>query len=258
MCCPMAEEQQRLYEAVAKGRIREELEEMGWTADGTAEPSAAATEKASRLSHKITQARKVCCHPYLFGEPRRVSEDVHTDTRLITCCGKLEVLDRLLHLLHRDGHRVIIFSQFVRVLHILEDYLMLRADVFGDGCFVSYHGGMTMEEKDEAVLAMQAPGSKVFAFLASTRAGGLGMNLTSADTVVIFDGDWNPHGDSQAQDRAHRYGQLKVRCVPDLLHRQGGRVPFRSPFHTHHVFVCVVCVVDLCRLFCSRWWCTGW
>jgi hypothetical protein len=84
------------------------------------------------------QARKVCCHPYLFGEPVRRSEDEHTDERLVTTSGKFVVLDRLLQLLKKGGHRVLIFSQFVRVLHILEDYFSLREDVFGAGACRTY------------------------------------------------------------------------------------------------------------------------
>ena len=209
----MAAAQTRLYKAITQHRVREELEDMKWTADGTTDP-VSGREKTARLSNTMMQARKLCCHPYLFGEPLRKTREAHTDERLVTTCGKLVVLDKLLKLLHGAGHRVLIFSQFVKVLTILEDYFVMRAPEFGENCAVVYHGEMNIDEKEAAVTSFQGDDSgKLFAFLASTRSGGLGMNLTAADTVIFYDGDWNPHGDAQAQDRVHRFGQESVRTV---------------------------------------------
>ena len=89
--CGMTDLQKDLYESIMKNRIREKLEELDWTVDGTDNPEAGTLEKTNRLSNKLMQARKVCCHPYLFGEPRRVSEDIHTDERIVSSCGKLQV-----------------------------------------------------------------------------------------------------------------------------------------------------------------------
>lgn len=155
----MSKEQTRLYDAIANHRVRDELEAMGWTSDGTDDPRGNSAEnKTTRLSNTMMQARKVCCHPYLFGEPLRKRDAVHTDERIISTCGKLQVLDRMLQRLHAAGHRVLIFSQFVRVLEILEDYFLYRAKMFGgDDCFRVYHGGMKGDEKEDAVADYQVP-----------------------------------------------------------------------------------------------------
>uniref|UniRef100_U3IRC2 Chromodomain helicase DNA binding protein 1 n=1 Tax=Anas platyrhynchos platyrhynchos TaxID=8840 RepID=U3IRC2_ANAPP len=123
---------------------------------------------------------------------------------LIRSSGKLILLDKLLIRLRERGNRVLIFSQMVRMLDILAEYLKYRQFPFQ-----RLDGSIKGELRKQALDHFNAEGSEDFCFLLSTRAGGLGINLASADTVVIFDSDWNPQNDLQAQARAHRIGQKK-------------------------------------------------
>ncbi|XP_065188566.1 chromodomain-helicase-DNA-binding protein 1-like isoform X2 [Sycon ciliatum] len=118
--------------------------------------------------------------------------------------GKMMLLDKLLVRLKETGHRVLIFSQMVRMLDILAEYLKLRRFQFQ-----RLDGSIPDDLRKQALDHFNAEGSSDFCFLLSTRAGGLGINLASADTVIIFDSDWNPQNDLQAQARAHRIGQRK-------------------------------------------------
>nr|CAD7429760.1 unnamed protein product [Timema monikensis] len=122
--------------------------------------------------------------------------------QLIRGSGKLVLLDKLLVRLRETGHRVLIFSQMVRMLDILAEYLQIRRFPFQ-----RLDGGIKGELRKQALDHFNAEGSQDFCFLLSTRAGGLGINLATADTVIIFDSDWNPQNDLQAQARAHRIGQ---------------------------------------------------
>lgn len=121
---------------------------------------------------------------------------------LLRGSGKLVLLDKLLIRLKETGHRVLIFSQMVRMLDILGEYLSLRHFPFQ-----RLDGSIKDELRRQALDHFNAEGSQDFCFLLSTRAGGLGINLATADTVIIFDSDWNPQNDLQAQARAHRIGQ---------------------------------------------------
>ena len=112
------------------------------------------------------------------------------------------LLDKLLVRLKETGHRVLIFSQMVRMLDILSDYLTYRRF-----SFQRLDGSIKGEIRKQALDHFNAENSQDFCFLLSTRAGGLGINLATADTVIIFDSDWNPQNDLQAQARAHRIGQ---------------------------------------------------
>ncbi|KAL1522030.1 hypothetical protein AB1Y20_021675 [Prymnesium parvum] len=155
-----------------------------------------------RMLNILMQLRKCCNHPYLFDgaeQPPFINDD-----RLIDNGGKFRLLDKLLPRLKADGHRVLIFSQMTRMLDILEDYLWYRSHRY---CRID--GSTGSEARDERIESFNAPGSDVFVFLLSTRAGGLGINLTTADTVILYDSDWNPQMDLQAMDRAHRIGQTK-------------------------------------------------
>lgn len=116
--------------------------------------------------------------------------------------GKFELLDRILPKLKATNHRVLLFCQMTQCMTIIEDYLSWRQ--FG---YLRLDGTTKAEDRGELLRKFNAKGSDYFVFLLSTRAGGLGLNLQTADTVVIFDSDWNPHQDLQAQDRAHRIGQ---------------------------------------------------
>ncbi|KAM3600085.1 uncharacterized protein V6R79_017148 [Siganus canaliculatus] len=154
----------------------------------------------------MMELKKCCNHCYLIKPP----EDNEFPTRaeclqqLIRSSGKLVLLDKLLVRLKERGHRVLIFSQMVRMLDILAEYLRSRQFLFQ-----RLDGSIKGEMRKQALDHFNAAGSEDFCFLLSTRAGGLGINLASADTVVIFDSDWNPQNDLQAQARAHRIGQKR-------------------------------------------------
>ncbi|KAK3266144.1 hypothetical protein CYMTET_25208 [Cymbomonas tetramitiformis] len=122
--------------------------------------------------------------------------------RVIMSSGKLQLLDKLLRRLKETGHRVLIFSQMVRMLDILSDYMRRRGYQHQ-----RLDGSVGASARHQAMEHFNAEGSQDFCFLLSTRAGGLGINLATADTVVIFDSDWNPQNDLQAMSRAHRIGQ---------------------------------------------------
>lgn len=130
---------------------------------------------------------------------------------LVMASGKFKLLDRMLPVLREGGHRVLIFSQMTRLLDILQDYLAYR----GYGC-CRIDGSTKVLDRQAAIDSFnQDP--DMFVFLLSTRAGGLGINLASADTAILFDSDWNPHQDLQAQDRCHRIGQKKDVAVYRFL-----------------------------------------
>ncbi|KAL4601687.1 chromodomain-helicase-DNA-binding protein 2-like [Arapaima gigas] len=154
----------------------------------------------------VMELKKCCNHSFLIKQP----EDSETLTQqehlqaLVRGSGKLVLLDKLLTRLHDRGNRVLIFSQMVRMLDILAEYLALKRYPFQ-----RLDGSIKGEIRKQALDHFNAEGSEDFCFLLSTRAGGLGINLASADTVVIFDSDWNPQNDLQAQARAHRIGQKK-------------------------------------------------
>lgn len=156
-----------------------------------------------KLLNIVMQLRKACNHPYLFdgAEP---GPPYTTDEHLITNSGKMVILDKLLGKLQKQGSRVLIFSLMTRMLDILEDYCIYRGYKY---CRLD--GNTPAFERDEQIQEYNKPGSEKFIFLLSTRAGGLGINLATADTVILYDSDWNPQVDLQAQDRAHRIGQTK-------------------------------------------------
>uniref|UniRef100_A0A8I6AH59 SWI/SNF related, matrix associated, actin dependent regulator of chromatin, subfamily a, member 1 n=1 Tax=Rattus norvegicus TaxID=10116 RepID=A0A8I6AH59_RAT len=156
-----------------------------------------------RLLNILMQLRKCCNHPYLFdgAEP---GPPYTTDEHIVSNSGKMVALDKLLARIKEQGSRVLIFSQMTRLLDILEDYCMWRGYEY---CRLD--GQTPHEEREEAIEAFNAPNSSKFIFMLSTRAGGLGINLASADVVILYDSDWNPQVDLQAMDRAHRIGQKK-------------------------------------------------
>ena len=116
-----------------------------------------------------------------------------TDQHLVDNSGKLRVLDKLLVRLQQEGSRVLIFSQMTRVLDILEDYCLWRGFEY---CRLD--GQTPHEERQSQINAYNMPGSTKFVFMLSTRAGGLGINLATADIVILYDSDWNPQVDLQA------------------------------------------------------------
>uniref|UniRef100_A0A7N6AXM2 DNA helicase n=1 Tax=Anabas testudineus TaxID=64144 RepID=A0A7N6AXM2_ANATE len=154
----------------------------------------------------MMELKKCCNHCYLIKPPEdnEFLNRAEALQQLIRSSGKLVLLDKLLVRLKERGHRVLIFSQMVRMLDILAEYLRCRQFLFQ-----RLDGSIKGEMRKQALDHFNAEGSEDFCFLLSTRAGGLGINLASADTVVIFDSDWNPQNDLQAQARAHRIGQKR-------------------------------------------------
>ena len=158
---------------------------------------------ARGLSNMIMQLRKLCNHPFVFDEvenqmnPMSVSNDL-----LWRTAGKFELLDRILPKYQKTGHRVLMFFQMTAIMDIMEDYLRYR-----NIQYLRLDGTTKSDDRSDLLREFNAPDSPYFMFLLSTRAGGLGLNLQTADTVIIYDSDWNPHQDLQAQDRAHRIGQ---------------------------------------------------
>lgn len=148
---------------------------------------------------------KKCCNHALLTRPNEYENQTNQEDviqQLLKGSGKLVLLDKLLCRLRETGHRVLIFSQMVRMLDILAEYLQKRHFPFQ-----RLDGSIKGELRKQALDHFNAENSTDFCFLLSTRAGGLGINLATADTVIIFDSDWNPQNDLQAQARAHRIGQ---------------------------------------------------
>ncbi|XP_061084008.1 transcription activator BRG1 isoform X1 [Conger conger] len=161
------------------------------------------------LMNTIMQLRKICNHPYMFqqieesfSEHLGFTGGIVQGADLYRASGKFEVLDRILPKLRATNHKVLLFCQMTSLMTIMEDYFAYRSFKY-----LRLDGTTKAEDRGMLLKTFNDPASQYFIFLLSTRAGGLGLNLQSADTVVIFDSDWNPHQDLQAQDRAHRIGQ---------------------------------------------------
>jgi len=155
------------------------------------------------LSNMLMQLRKLCNHPFVFEEVEEVMNPTKgTNDLLWRSAGKFELLDRILPKFQATGHRVLMFFQMTQIMNIMEDYLRLRGMKY-----LRLDGATKADDRSELLRLFNASDSPYFCFLLSTRAGGLGLNLQTADTVIIYDSDWNPHQDLQAQDRAHRIGQ---------------------------------------------------
>jgi superfamily II DNA or RNA helicase len=172
-----------------------------------------ATERGN-LNNILMQLRKCLCHPFLYSsaiEERSVSEEA-LHRNLVEASAKFQLLEIMLPKLRERGHRVLLFSQFLNQLDLIEDFLTNLNLSFG-----RLDGSISSLEKQKRIDAFNAPGSDLFAFLLSTRAGGVGINLATADTVIIMDPDFNPHQDIQALSRAHRIGQKKKVLVFQLM-----------------------------------------
>lgn len=176
------------------------------------------------LMNTMMELRKCCIHPFLINS---AEEQIMHDFRqlngdspennlkgMVQASGKLVLIDKLLPKLRAGGHRVLIFSQMVRCLDILEDYIVQMRYPYE-----RIDGRVRGNLRQAAIDRYSKPGSDRFVFLLCTRAGGLGINLTAADTVIIFDSDWNPQNDLQAQARCHRIGQQKAVKIYRLICR---------------------------------------
>ncbi|KAJ3597474.1 hypothetical protein NHX12_000997 [Muraenolepis orangiensis] len=160
------------------------------------------------LLNVVMDLKKCCNHPYLFPaaamEAPKLPNGMYEGGALTKSSGKLLLLHNMMKKLKVGGHRVLVFSQMTKMLDLLEDFLENEGYKYE-----RIDGGVTGGMRQEAIDRFNAPGAVQFAFLLSTRAGGLGINLATADTVIIYDSDWNPHNDIQAFSRAHRIGQNK-------------------------------------------------
>ncbi|UZP40748.1 hypothetical protein NXS19_008564 [Fusarium pseudograminearum] len=157
-----------------------------------------------KLGNPMAQLRLVCNSPHNFYNPWKASTELPVDDSIVTASGKMLLLDRLLPRLFEGGHKVLIFSQFTTQLDILEDYCAeLR------GWKVCRIDGSVAQDSRRTQIADFNSDPEYKIFLLSTRAGGQGINLASADTVILFDSDFNPQQDLQAQDRCHRIGQTR-------------------------------------------------
>ncbi|KAF6838414.1 adenosinetriphosphatase [Colletotrichum plurivorum] len=126
------------------------------------------------------------------------------DKRLLQYdCGKLQALDKLLRKLQAGGHRALIFTQMTKVLDILEQFLNIHGHKY------LRLDGATKIEQRQILTDRFNHDNRILCFILSTRSGGLGINLTGADTVIFYDQDWNPAMDKQCQDRCHRIGQTR-------------------------------------------------
>ncbi|KAK3089324.1 hypothetical protein FSP39_002728 [Pinctada imbricata] len=165
---------------------------------------------ARAMMNTIMQLRKICNHPFIFQhleEAIAEHQGLGTGTAvqgadLYRSAGKFELLDRIFPKLKACGHRVLLFCQMTSLMSIMEDYFVYRSYRY-----LRLDGTTKSEDRGQLLELFNDKESPYFVFLLSTRAGGLGLNLQAADTVIIFDSDWNPHQDLQAQDRAHRIGQ---------------------------------------------------
>ena len=155
------------------------------------------------LSNMLMQMRKNCNHPDLIQGPFDGSMTYPEPEELVEQCGKFRLMERLLDQLRPKGHKVLFFSQMTKMLDLIESYLTVKGHKV---CRID--GGVPFQERQEAIEDFNSNPDYQY-FLLSTRAGGLGINLTAADTVIIYDSDWNPHQDMQAMDRCHRIGQTK-------------------------------------------------
>lgn len=200
LMAPLVTLQRKVYMSI----IKKELPKLMALSSGTSNQQS--------LQNIVIQLRKACSHPYLFAgiEPEPYEEGEH----LVQACGKLVVLDQLLQKLRNSGHRVLLFAQMTHTLDILQDYMELRKYPYE-----RLDGSIRAEERFAAIRSFsrqsvvgisnsEADPDTAFVFLISTRAGGVGLNLVAADTVIFYEQDWNPQVDKQALQRAHRIGQM--------------------------------------------------
>uniref|UniRef100_A0A8L8K7T0 DNA helicase n=1 Tax=Heligmosomoides polygyrus TaxID=6339 RepID=A0A8L8K7T0_HELPZ len=179
---------------------------------------------APSLMNVMMELRKCCNHPFLIqgaeetilSELRMLHPEWDDETlshkALVQASGKVVLIEKLLPKLRKDGHKVLIFSQMVKVLDLLEEFLVNM-----NYPFERIDGNVRGDMRQASIDRFSKKDSDRFVFLLCTRAGGLGINLTAADTVIIYDSDWNPQNDLQAQARCHRIGQTKMVKVYRLV-----------------------------------------
>ena len=166
------------------------------------------TESKTIYKNIIMQLRKACNHPYLF---EGIEKPNPPPNHLVIYSSKMRILDKLCNKLYGKS-QILIFSQMTRMLDILEDYCKERRYEY---CRID--GETSLEARERMISEFTQKESTKFIFLLSTRAGGLGLNLMTSDTVILYDSDWNPQVDLQAMDRVHRIGQTKPVLIYRLL-----------------------------------------
>jgi ATP-dependent DNA helicase len=169
------------------------------------------SSNVSKLRHLFMQMRKNTNHPDLITGEYDGSVTLPGADTLVEQCGKMKLFERLLKKLRKGNHKVLVFSQMTKMLDLLEVYLEDRGH---KACRID--GGVPLAERKLNIDRFNKDPEYQY-FLLSTRAGGLGINLASADTVIIYDSDWNPQQDMQAMDRCHRIGQTKPVLVFRLI-----------------------------------------
>ncbi|KAG7991412.1 hypothetical protein I3843_02G074300 [Carya illinoinensis] len=182
------------YQKLLMKRVEENLGSIG-------------ASKARTVHNSVMELRNICNHPYLsqlHAEEVDTLIPKHYLPPIIRLCGKLEMLDRLLPKLKATDHRVLFFSTMTRLLDVMEEYLNLK-----QYRYLRLDGHTSGGDRGALIDMFNRQDSPFFIFLLSIRAGGVGVNLQAADTVIIFDTDWNPQVDLQAQARAHRIGQKR-------------------------------------------------
>ncbi|KAL2336893.1 hypothetical protein Fmac_011339 [Flemingia macrophylla] len=224
---PLVILQKKVYMSI----LRKELHKLLALSSGTG------TSNHQSLQNIVSQAlvlqlRKACSHPYLFPgiEPEPYEEGEH----LVQASGKLLILDQLLQKLHYSGHRVLLFALMTHTLDILQDFLEMR-----NYSYERLDGSIRAEERFAAIRSFSSSSANMgmnsedeqngaFVFMISTRAGGVGLNLVAADTVIFYEQDWNPQVDKQALQRAHRIGQMNhVLCINLVTERSVEEVIMR-------------------------------
>jgi SNF2 family DNA or RNA helicase len=196
----LTQEQRAYYKAIFENQIGVLL-------------SGASTKNVPALRNVAMELRKVCCHPFLCDgveddlaerHRKKTGEDMAEVDLLVSSCGKMQLLHKLLPKLRQEKRKVLIFSQFKIMLNVLEDYANLM------GFPVERIDGNTSSRDRQAAIDRYSSSDKDgFIFLLSTKAGGQGITLTAADTCILYDSDWNPQNDLQAMARCHRIGQTK-------------------------------------------------
>ncbi|KAI5726698.1 hypothetical protein M8J76_007025 [Diaphorina citri] len=167
-----------------------------------------------KMTNVTMVLRNIISHPYLINKPYRIvdgKKEMVCDENIVSSSGKMIVLNQLLHKLKQTNHKTLVFSTMVKVLNFIEELCVLE-----NYNYYRLHGSIRNEERNDAV--QQFNGSTEWGvFLLSTRAGGQGLNLTAADTCILYDSDWNPQVDIQAEARCHRIGQTKPVCIYRLV-----------------------------------------
>jgi ATP-dependent DNA helicase len=219
---PMSLLQRDYYSLAYEGKLREKLLEMGLSGG----------RDCSQININMN-LRKIANHPFLFGEPNDETGQPICDARpelLVTASGKFKVLDSMLRHLHRGNHQVLIFSQMTETLNIMEDYLRFR-----QWRYCRIDGNVKIQERQSQMDAFNTD-KGIFVFMLSTRAGGLGINLQAADTVILFDSDWNPHQDAQVgTNTSERGGALgHIRARESLRTRRRIFSPLAAAFRSLH------------------------